>query len=69
MLNVYSDIARTGGAEIVQWHNVTCGTGEIRFYTMIEVFVGSTDIFSEYGRIWDQYLLRSNKKMTNKKVD
>jgi hypothetical protein len=51
MLDVYSDIARTGGAEIIQRHNVTGGTGEIRFYTMIEVFVGSTDVFSEYGRI------------------
>jgi hypothetical protein len=51
MLNVYSDIARTGGAEIVQWHDVTGGTREVRFYTMIEVFIGSTDIFPEDSRI------------------
>jgi hypothetical protein len=51
MLNVYSDIARTGGAEIVQWHDVTGRAGEIRFDTMIEVFVGSTDVFPEDSRI------------------
>jgi hypothetical protein len=51
MLNMDSDIARTSGAEIIQWHNVTGGTGEIRFDTMIEVFIGSTDVFPEDSRI------------------
>lgn len=51
MLYVDSDIARATGAEIIQWHYVACGTGEVRFYTVIEVFVGSTDIFPEDSRI------------------
>jgi hypothetical protein len=51
MLNVYSDIARTGGAEIVKWHYVACGTRKVRFDTMVEVFVGSTDVFAKYSRI------------------
>jgi hypothetical protein len=51
MLYVYSDIARTTGAEVVKWHDVTGGTREIRFYTMIEVFIGSTDVLPEDSRI------------------
>jgi hypothetical protein len=49
MLNVYSDIAWTTGAEVVQWHYVTCGTREIRFYAMMEVLISSMDILPEYS--------------------
>jgi len=43
------DVTWTIGAEIVQWDFMTCGTREIRFDTMIEVFIGSTDIFAEHS--------------------
>lgn len=71
MLHMYSDVTGTSGAEIVQRHHVASGTREIRFYTMIEVLVGSMDILPEYSGIWEpfQLLSRRNEIITNMKGD
>ena len=70
MLHMYSDVTGTSGAEIVQRHHVASGTREIRFYTMVEVLVGSMDILPEYSGICESFQLRPRKnEMTNMKGD
>jgi hypothetical protein len=56
---MYSDVTGTRSAEMVQRHYVASGTREIRFYTMIEVLVGSMDILPKYSRIYEPYQLLS----------
>jgi hypothetical protein len=44
-------ITWTGGAEVVKWNDVTSGTREVRFDSMVEVFIGSADVLAKDSRI------------------
>jgi hypothetical protein len=59
MLYMDSDVSGASCTEIVQWHIAASRTREIRFDTMIKVFVGPGDIFAKDSRIYMLHQLSS----------
>lgn len=71
MLHMDGEVTRTSGAQMMQWHYVTCGTGKIRFDAMENVFVGSTDVFAKHSRVYIaiSFSLAGQATMTNRRGD